>query len=226
MTTGTTDPRWLPRRFVISPLGHPVTIVAQGPFVAAGVRFHPGTASAVGLDGPWQERRFEPQKPEEPIEPGSLDDDFDLLASRLEAWLLSRVHAQFPVRWHPRPLQSTTVDGLSHRLGIGVRRLERLFRRHMGLSPKLCLRILRFQRALQLIVAEHVTLSFAALEAGYADQAHFCREARSLTNLTPKQILLRLGSIGESFAAVGASFLPSNSDRSGGPTWMRPHTRP
>ncbi len=62
-------------------------------------------------------------------------------------------------------------SGLSHRQFI-VR-----FRQAVGVAPKTYLRILRFQRSLQLLrQSRRLPLASLAMEAGYCDQAHFNRE--------------------------------------------------
>ena len=66
------------------------------------------------------------------------------------------------------------------------RQLERLFATHVGLSAKTFSRIIRFQHAFQL-VSQAPTLTHLALDAGYFDQAHFSREFKSFTGLSPRQ---------------------------------------
>jgi len=72
-----------------------------------------------------------------------------------------------------------TIDRLADDLGVGTRRLERSFRRYVGLTPKQLSGILRFQRVFQLLEARvPPALSELALDCGYYDQAHFAREFR------------------------------------------------
>jgi AraC-like DNA-binding protein len=90
------------------------------------------------------------------------------------AWALGRFSARHPVG------QVVRDSGLSHR------RFIELFRRTVGLPPKLYCRILRFQR----VLAEGALRPDAspvdlALACGYSDQAHFNREFRGFAGLSP-----------------------------------------
>lgn len=77
------------------------------------------------------------------------------------------------------------VDMLADELGFSERQLRRRFHDAVGYGPKTLQRVLRLQRFRTLASSDLVG---AALEAGYADQAHLTRECRSLTGLTPNQL--------------------------------------
>jgi methylphosphotriester-DNA--protein-cysteine methyltransferase len=80
------------------------------------------------------------------------------------------------------------VTAAAAALGIGARRLERLFDRAVGLSPKRLARVLRFRYAARRVGQVGARGGAAlAVEAGYADQAHFIREFKTLAGLTPAQ---------------------------------------
>jgi AraC-like DNA-binding protein len=69
---------------------------------------------------------------------------------------------------------------------IGERALQRLTRRRIGLSPKWLIQRRRLHEAAdRLRRGEQVDLARVAIELGYADQAHFTRDFRSATGLTP-----------------------------------------
>ena len=78
------------------------------------------------------------------------------------------------------------VDDLARRLGLGVRRLQRLFTEYVGIGPKQVIRRYRLHEA-----AERVTRtrrgdwSLLAAELGYSDQAHFIRDFRRTIGLSP-----------------------------------------
>ncbi len=81
------------------------------------------------------------------------------------------------------------VDALAADLGFNERQLRRRFQDSVGYGPKVLQRVLRLRRFL---AAERHDLARAALQAGYADQAHLTRECRRLTGLSPG----RLGRLG------------------------------
>jgi len=92
-------------------------------------------------------------------------------------------HAQ--LARHAARLLSASHGGLSiERLaashGVSYKRLERVFARDVGLSPKHFARVARVQRALELrTLRPGVALAALAVHSGYADQAHFSREFSS-----------------------------------------------
>jgi AraC-like DNA-binding protein len=77
------------------------------------------------------------------------------------------------------------VETLADDLGFSERQLRRRFQDAVGYGPKTLQRILRLQRFRALTPLD---LALAALEAGYADQAHLTRDCRALTGLTPRQL--------------------------------------
>jgi len=86
---------------------------------------------------------------------------------------------------------STTLSvvRVAQQVGVGGRQLERLFAEHVGVRPKLFARIARLQRATALLGQAPQSLSALALGCGYADSAHFTREVRELSGVTPTQWL-------------------------------------
>jgi AraC-like DNA-binding protein len=78
-----------------------------------------------------------------------------------------------------------TVDGVARSVALSERQLQRRFRDHVGYGPKTLQRVLRFQR---LLGTGGEGLARAALESGYADQAHLTREVRRLAGITPVRL--------------------------------------
>ncbi|MDX5378436.1 MAG: helix-turn-helix domain-containing protein, partial [Halomonas sp.] len=72
-------------------------------------------------------------------------------------------------------------------LPFGQRRLERLFQRHVGLTPKHYARLLRVAHSRELIKQGEATASLTdtAFAAGYFDQAHFIHDFKAVTDYTP-----------------------------------------
>lgn len=82
-----------------------------------------------------------------------------------------------------------TVREIVERSGYSHRHFIDLFKRYVGLPPKSYARIVRFKQALRQIPSERSWVSIA-LNAGYSDQAHFCRDFVKMTGLTPSDYRL------------------------------------
>ncbi len=81
-------------------------------------------------------------------------------------------------------LDSSSVAELAERTGRSPRWLQRWFQRHVGVTPCSYLRLLRFQDTLRSVSEGQSSLTWEAVEHGYADHAHMAREFRSLSGLT------------------------------------------
>lgn len=80
-----------------------------------------------------------------------------------------------------------TVQAAAEVAGVSGRQVDRLFERHLGLSPKAVARVQRFQAAMRgLMRAPDVLLADLAHEVGYFDQAHFIRDFRAMTGGVPR----------------------------------------
>src|SRR4051812_23798630 len=83
-----------------------------------------------------------------------------------------------------------SVEELARRAGWSRRHLVARFREHVGLPPKTFARILRFERAAELLAdPAGPSLCEIALEAGYYDQAHLNRDFRAFAGRTPTELL-------------------------------------
>ena len=80
----------------------------------------------------------------------------------------------------------SSVAEVNERMGLSPKRLIALFREQVGLTPKAYWRVRRFQAALRAVEggARHGAPLAAAL--GYFDQAHFDREFRHFTGMSPR----------------------------------------
>ena len=89
--------------------------------------------------------------------------------------------------WLQRHHGQGTIEALVVQLSIGQRRLERLFKRHVGLSPKQYARTLRIAHSRDLIKRGRgrTPLTDTAHEAGYFDQSHFIHDFTAVTGITP-----------------------------------------
>jgi len=75
---------------------------------------------------------------------------------------------------------------LAQRLGLSPRSLERLVRRHVGMTPKWLIECRRLQHAATTLFADpEVQLSRLAAELGYADYSHFSRQYERVLGESP-----------------------------------------
>jgi len=79
-----------------------------------------------------------------------------------------------------------TVDELADQLQVHRRLLERRFASVIGLSPKQLAKIIRLQATLKMMgEGKYDNLTALAYENGYFDQAHFIKDFKEFTGVTP-----------------------------------------
>jgi len=81
-----------------------------------------------------------------------------------------------------------TVNDICQNLNVSRKHLNVLFKKYVGVSPKSFILLSRFQDVLQLLASkseDDIRLSDIAYEMNYFDQAHFIKEFKSLTRLSP-----------------------------------------
>ena len=88
---------------------------------------------------------------------------------------------------------------LADKMNINRRNIERKFISAIGMSPKQLARVARLQATLKMLEQKRsVTLTEIAYENGYYDQAHFIKEFKEFTGMSPKSFFadnLRLASL-------------------------------
>lgn len=85
-----------------------------------------------------------------------------------------------------RDSRVTRVDQLAARHSLGVRALQRLFDRWIGLSPKKVVTRCRLHDAVVRLDGDAgVSMADTALELGFYDQSHFTREFTSFVGVSP-----------------------------------------
>jgi AraC-like DNA-binding protein len=85
---------------------------------------------------------------------------------------------------HPGALVVSLAEGLA----VSERHLRRRFAAAVGYGPKRLARVLRLRRALAAARADG-ELARVALDAGYADQAHFANDCRALAGVAPTALV-------------------------------------
>ena len=82
-----------------------------------------------------------------------------------------------------------TVQTLSRNFNVGYKRMERLFKRHIGITPKLYTRIIRFNHCVKFATYfPENSLTDIAYQNGFFDQMHFIKETKLFTGQIPSQL--------------------------------------
>jgi AraC-like DNA-binding protein len=164
----------------------------------AGVRLHPGTAPALlgvdaaalrdgrlAIDDAWGD---EGRRLAEALD--EHDDRAHILLSALAQRAATAAAPDALVRAAIGRLlvPRVAVAALARELGVSERQLRRRFEATVGYGPRRLARVLRLGRAL---AAAHAgeELGRVAADAGYADQAHFTHDCRSLAGAAPSALL-------------------------------------
>jgi AraC-like DNA-binding protein len=77
------------------------------------------------------------------------------------------------------------VNEIAEEVNLGERQLENLFREHVGVSPKLFSRIVRFNYIFEVVRNNRMSWCDLAYEAAYYDQSHFIRNFKDFTGENP-----------------------------------------
>ncbi|HJZ09287.1 MAG TPA: helix-turn-helix domain-containing protein, partial [Trebonia sp.] len=107
------------------------------------------------------------------------------------------------------------TEDIAGQVGLSERQLRRRVHAAAGYGPKTLQRVLRFRRFVRMLDAagEPPDLASAAVQAGYADQAHLTRECSALSGLTPAALarVRAQPSGGSAIMAVPISRKPSRA---------------
>lgn len=194
-----------PQAFLIRPSGQPLVLEALGKSVLFATRFQPhGWIQLTGL------QEVLPANMALALDvvlgaPGAALADAVLHASCSAARLaeveafLCRFLCRHEVR--PDPAVQTAVKAivsgneafrqvtaLALHAGTSCRQLERKFARQIGISPKQLIRLNRVQNAIRQMQSQSFSsLTELAQQVHFYDQAHFIKDFKTLTHMTPRQ---------------------------------------
>lgn len=87
----------------------------------------------------------------------------------------------------------TDVASLCAATGLSERSLQRLTRRRLGLTPRWLVQRRRLHEACERLRTGQASIAEVAAELGYADQPHLTRDVRTVTGLTPGQLVATAG---------------------------------
>lgn len=86
----------------------------------------------------------------------------------------------------------TRIEDLPDEVYISLRQLEREFKHKIGIPPKRYMRIARLNKVHRLLEADQeLEFTKVAFDCGYADQAHFIRDFKSIMGVKPTVFVKR-----------------------------------
>jgi AraC-like DNA-binding protein len=194
---------WQPRSFVFGQITQPLEIAPSGVTGIMAARFEPdGFAPFLSLPLEQMENRAVPLV-ELFGEEGILIEQQVLQAQTYEerkqqmtTFLINRMRSSQYLNSFIRGCVDTllksqgqiTVDTLAAQAGISRRQLERKFSGAIGLSPKQLSKMIRLQAAIKRIdQKQYENLTALAHESGYFDQAHFIKDFKEFSGISPRQ---------------------------------------
>lgn len=85
--------------------------------------------------------------------------------------------------------QDQKVKDLADNFNCNQKQLFRMFKKHYGISPKVLLNIMRLHLCLTLLLENKMELMDISLQCGFYDQAHFIKEIKRYTGISPLKLL-------------------------------------
>ena len=168
----------------------------EGNGFACGAKLQPGALRAFGIERPWLLRgTFAPASPLLGGRAPTIGDATpERLVADIHAYLLSRnprhdlisSRAKAIVEFAEDHRDVVAVSQIAEVFGLSIRSIQDICRRAIGVSPKWLIRCFRIQDALELLEkGEASGLADLAQKLGYFDQAHFTRDFKHVTGVTP-----------------------------------------
>jgi AraC-like DNA-binding protein len=213
---GSRSPQWA--FLLVGLLTTPIVIEPVRRAETMGVRFRPGCAyvffpcplvavtdRAVSLDDLWgaQARDLWEQLAAAPGDAARANLIERALMERLSRVAPDRVTA-CAIGELVRSAGRASIGAIAARAGVTTRHLQRRFDAHVGASPKVLARILRFQNTLRRRQprpdggTDWVRI---AVECGYSDQSHLIRDYTAFAGETPASLLAAEGELSSYFTS-------------------------
>ena len=112
------------------------------------------------------------------------------LLKKFSAKLVVNPFVSFAVEAITRNPVQMSIKQVADKVGYSQKHLIRIFRDHVGLTPKAYLKVMRFQRTIDEIAStKQVKWTDIALDSGYYDQAHFINDFREFSGFTPNEYI-------------------------------------
>ena len=167
-----------PPVFVAGLTTHPAVLRLSGASEFIGLRLWPWTWNAIG-------RMSSHELVDRWADLATAAPDFTMPDNPLDAFAAvdPRLLGQATFPLIDAILNSASVSELAERSGRSHRYLQRWFERHVGVAPRIYLRLLRFSNAFDQLPEFNGSLASHAADHGFADQSHMAREFRSMSGL-------------------------------------------
>lgn len=118
------------------------------------------------------------------------------LVEMIDDSLIPRKEIYNIFRTYNKNIYHLSVSEFCKQYGINQRKLERLFNKYIGISPKLFYRISRFKEITNLLEnSRNNGFTSLAYDHNYYDQTHFIKDFKSFTGNTPTEFLNENSSI-------------------------------
>lgn len=89
-----------------------------------------------------------------------------------------------------------SIKTISDKVGYSQKHTIKLFKEHVGVTPKEFLKVIRFQKAIQQIDNQvSVNWSQIAFDCGFYDQSHFIADFKGFSGFTPSEYIKQRGDI-------------------------------
>ncbi|OMH29178.1 helix-turn-helix transcriptional regulator [Motiliproteus sp. MSK22-1] len=118
---------------------------------------------------------------------------------RTESWLTSLLHQDYRQLFTVPALLKLindhqgqlSIQQIARRSYLSERKLERIFKQKVGISPKKYSRLVRLHQVRTVLKQSTLTLADISHLTGFYDQAHFNREFMKIVGMTPGEYLSR-----------------------------------
>jgi len=195
------------RHLLVGQIKRFLMLAPTGEIDLAGIRFEPGGLARFvpAPAGEWIEQRTDLDAVDRGlrIELEAAGDEVPAIEEVLLGRLQRTRVPELSVAVH-RLIESggaMSIDELSGIFG-GARRLERAFRRDVGMPAKTLARVVRFQRAVRALDGGAANGAALAAACGYFDQAHLIRDFRAFAGQTPTEYLADAHAFSDAFTQV------------------------
>ncbi|WP_077418548.1 helix-turn-helix transcriptional regulator [Chryseobacterium sp. JV274] len=97
-----------------------------------------------------------------------------------KAIMVQALSQQFLMNHH-----TLDLPALAQASGLSERYIQKLYLTNVGISPSAFAAVIRFNKSLQMVLNTPESLTTIAYDCGYYDQAHFIKEFKKFTGITP-----------------------------------------